>query len=74
MNIRCITQRRAVEKLKCQTVSAENALRIRGMVLGYNIRQRIETLYGDKASLTITEHAGGRGSLMILLPLTDAAA
>ncbi|MEZ8606082.1 sensor histidine kinase [Vibrio sp. 10N.239.311.G01] len=39
-----------------------------------NIRQRIETLYGDKASLTITEPAEGGVASTILLPLTDAAA
>ncbi|MFA0334551.1 sensor histidine kinase [Vibrio sp. 10N.222.54.B2] len=39
-----------------------------------NIRQRIETLYGDKASLTITEHAEGGVVSTILLPLTEAAA
>ena len=39
-----------------------------------NIRQRIETLYGDKASLTITEHAEGGVVSTVLLPLTVAAA
>lgn len=39
-----------------------------------NIRQRINTLYGDKASLTITEQAEGGVVSTILLPLTDATA
>ncbi|KAB0478625.1 sensor histidine kinase [Vibrio chagasii] len=34
-----------------------------------NIRQRIDTLYGDKASLTITERATGGVVSTILLPL-----
>ena len=34
-----------------------------------NIRQRIETLYGEKASLTITEQAEGGVVSTILLPL-----
>ena len=74
VNIR-ITQQ--AEQLKIEVSDSGAGLKTPSANTGHgvglsNIRQRIETLYGDKASLTITEQTEGGVVSTILLPLTDA--
>ncbi|NVN80035.1 MULTISPECIES: sensor histidine kinase [unclassified Vibrio] len=70
VNIR-ITQQ--AEQLKIEVADNGAGLKTPSVNTGHgvglsNIRQRIETLYGDKASLTITEQASGGVVSTILLP------
>ncbi|MEZ9654296.1 sensor histidine kinase [Vibrio splendidus] len=70
----CITQQ--VQSLKIEVSDNGAGLKAPSISAGHgvglsNIRQRIETLYGDKASLTITEQAEGGVVSTILLPLIN---
>ena len=76
VNIR-ITQQ--AEQLKIEVSDNGTGLKTPSIAAGHgvglsNIRQRIDTLYGDKASLTITEQAEGGVVSIILLPMIVAAA
>ncbi len=70
VNIRIVQQ---VDQLKIEVSDDGAGLKKPSINKGHgvglsNIRQRINTLYGDKASLTITEQAAGGVTSTILLP------
>ncbi|WP_210444669.1 sensor histidine kinase, partial [Vibrio crassostreae] len=76
VNIRIAQQ---TDQIKIEVSDSGAGLKTPSIAAGHgvglsNIRQRIDTLYGDKASLTITEQAEGGVVSTILLPLTVAAA
>ena len=76
VNIRIVQQ---ADQIKIEVSDNGMGLKTPSSAAGHgvglsNIRQRIDTLYGGKASLTITEQAEGGVVSIILLPMTVAAA